>query len=91
VAKPKNTSETTARVNILEKAVTVFQLPMDDDYLYEELGIDKPEEYERLKKELQERAAASPLMMRQPALNPQNRAQPFFAVAPQDGDGALDW
>jgi hypothetical protein len=29
--------------------------------------------------------------MRQPALNPQNRAQPFFAVAPQDGDGALDW
>jgi hypothetical protein len=64
---------------------------MDDDYLYEELGIDKPEEYERLKKELQERAAASPLMMRQPALNPQNRAQSFFAVAPQDGDGALDW
>jgi phage gp29-like protein len=91
IAKPKNTNETTSRVNILEKALTVFQLPMDDDYLYEELSIDKPEEYERLKKELQERTAASPLMIHQPGTNPQNRAQPFFAVAPQDGDGALEW
>jgi hypothetical protein len=90
VAKPKDTTETTNRAAILEKARTVFQLPMDDDYLYEQLSIDKPDEYDRLKKELLEQTEKNRLLSPF-GVNPQNRAQNFFAVAPQQEDGALDW
>jgi phage gp29-like protein len=90
VAKPKDATETTNRAAILEKARTVFQLPMDDDYLYEQLSIDKPDDYDRLKKELLEQAEKN-RMLSPFGMNPQNRAQSFFAVAPQQENGALDW
>jgi hypothetical protein len=63
---------------------------MDDDYLYEQLSIDKPDEYDRLKKELLEQTEKNRLLSPF-GVNPQNRAQNFFAVAPQQEDGALDW
>jgi hypothetical protein len=90
VAKPKDATETANRAAILEKARTVFQLPMDDDYLYEQLSIDKPDDYDRLKKELLEQAEKN-RMLSPFGMNPQNRAQSFFAVAPQQENGALDW
>jgi hypothetical protein len=90
IAKPKDKNETTIRTNILEKAVTVFHLPVDDDYLYEQMGIDKPDDYDRMKKELLEQMEKNRLMGPM-SLTPQNRAQSFFAVAPQQENGALDW
>ena len=52
----------TAKVNILTQLGASFNLPVSDDYLYEEFGIEKPANYEQMKKE-QERerteAAAS--------------------------------
>lgn len=51
-----------AKAELLEKAVTVFGLPLDDDYLYEQLNIEKPDNYEQLKSELEEKKkAADPL------------------------------
>lgn len=86
------------RAELLEKAVNVFNLPMDDDYLYEQLNIERPDNYEQLKAEMEEKKKAdSPFaQMMQPLDNsknprqPQNRSHSFFADAPHR-DGALDW
>lgn len=40
---------TKAKAELLEKAVNVFNLPLDDDYLYEQLKIEKPDNYEQRK------------------------------------------
>ena len=40
-----------AKMNILTQAKRNFNLPIDDDYLYDEFGIDKPKDYDRIKKE----------------------------------------
>lgn len=89
--------EVKARAELLEKAVTVFKLPMDDDYLYDQLGIEKPDNYDQLKKEAEEKKeASSPFAQRlaPPTDNagnqPQNRRRSFFADAPHC-DGALGW
>lgn len=87
-----------AKAELLEKAVNVFNLPVDDDYLYEQLNIERPDNYEQMKAELEEKKKAdNPFAsMMQPPENgknlqqPQNRSRSFFADAPQD-DGALDW
>lgn len=93
------------RAELLEKAVNVFNLPMDDDYLYEQLNIECPDNYEQLKAEMKEKKkAANPFaqMIQPPAGNdvtldkgknqqqPQNRSRSFFADAPHS-NGALDW
>lgn len=78
-----------AKADLLEKAVNVFNLPVSDDYLYEQLHIEKPDNYEQLKAEQEEkRKADNPFapMMQQP----RNAAAPFFGHAPQT-DGASDW
>lgn len=92
------------KAELLEKAVNVFNLPLDDDYLYEQLNIEKPDNYEQLKAELEERKKADnpfaatgiPLVGKdepedgKTPKQPRNAARPFFGQAPQ-GDGALDW
>lgn len=45
----------TAKMNILVQAQTNFGLPVSDDYLYETFGIEKPEDYEKRKREQEER------------------------------------
>ena len=44
----------TSKINILTQLETNFNLPVSDDYLYEEFGIEKPADYERMKKEQEE-------------------------------------
>ena len=48
--EPKEVDANT-KVSILTQLKKNFNLPVDDDYLYEEFGIDKPKNYEQLKKE----------------------------------------
>lgn len=47
--KSKNSQE---KVNVLKTLRNDLQLPIDDDYLYEEFGIPKPKEYETMKADL---------------------------------------
>lgn len=51
----EDTADIKAKAEILEKAHDVFELPLDDDYLYEQLKIEKPDNYEQLKKEKEEK------------------------------------
>lgn len=43
----------TAKANMLVQLKQTFNLPIDDDYLYDEFGIEKPKNYDALKKEPQ--------------------------------------
>ena len=77
---------------LLEKAVNVFNLPLADDYIYEQLHIEKPDNYDQLKKEMEEKKAANNPFI--PPTNdkeekPQNRSKSFFVNAPRKG--ALKW
>ncbi len=51
----KKDLDPTSQINILTQLRSGFNLPVDDDYLYEEFGISKPANYEQLKREDQER------------------------------------
>lgn len=92
------------KAELLEKAVSVFGIPVADDYLYEQLYIEKPQDYEQLKAELEEkRKAANPFAAARipptgkggpedgkTTQQPRNTAGSFFGQAPQN-DGALEW
>ena len=78
------------KAELLQKAHEVFRLPMSDEYLYEALNIEKPEDYDRLKKEME---AQRVILNNVKDLNAHTNVQPqnrFFVQAPQ-GDGALEW
>ena len=79
------------KAELLKKAHDTFHLPMSDDYLYETLGIEKPQDYDRLKAQFVIQSEAKNLGSTKGGTptkeTPQNR---FFAQAPQ-GDGALEW
>lgn len=90
---------TTKRADILLKAQQLG-LPIDDDYIYSELNIDRPQDYERLKEEARLRGErqAQALQQAQQAQQegqqgqqqPTNRTRSFFVSAPRNA-GALDW
>jgi phage gp29-like protein len=48
----------TAKMNIIVQARSI-NVPISDDYIYEEFGIDKPDNYDELKRKLEEDAAAA--------------------------------
>lgn len=50
--EPKEIDANT-KMSILTQLRNTFNLPVDDEYLYKEFGIDKPKNYEQLKKEQQ--------------------------------------
>jgi hypothetical protein len=51
-SEPKNI-DLTAKANILTQLRTTFDLPISDDYLYEEFGVEKPKDYQKLKEPAQ--------------------------------------
>lgn len=51
----KKDLDPTSKINILTQLRTGFNLPVDDDYLYEEFGISKPANYEQIKREQEDR------------------------------------
>lgn len=53
----KKDLDPTSKINILTQLHTGFNLPVDDDYLYEEFGISKPANYEQIKRDEEERRA----------------------------------
>lgn len=79
--KSKNSQE---KVNVLKVLKNDLQLPIDDDYLYEEFGIPKPQDYEAMKEELR-MAHSVPL-----ALQKGQEGQDEDESEGMDGDGAKE-
>lgn len=63
------------RAELLEKAATVFNLPMGDDYLYDQLNIEKPDNYGQMKTEQEEKRKTE-----------QQAANPFARMMPDTGN-----
>lgn len=104
--EPKEVDANT-KVSILTQLKKNFNIPVDDDYLYEEFGIDKPKNYEQLKKEQQgEKTVNEPIQpTKQVNIPPQeqkgeekgeklsfkNWVKRFFGIAPGQDGADLDW
>ena len=104
--EPKEVDANT-KVSILTQLKKNFNLPVDDDYLYEEFGIDKPRNYEQLKKEEQEKKTVNepiqptkqvniPLQEqkgeeKEEKLSFKNWVKRFFGIAPGQDGADLDW
>ena len=104
--EPKEVDANT-KISILTQLKKNFSLPVDDDYLYEEFGIDKPKNYEQLKKEQQERNIISKQTTptipnktlpqeqedeeKEGKLSFKNWFKRFFGKAPQKDGADLDW
>lgn len=78
---------------LLFKSARELGLPIEDDYMYQELGIEKPANYEQLKKDEQQRRnemaarlAAASKEGKEPATN---RGSSFFGESPDYR--ALNW
>ena len=57
---PPKSRNTTEKANVLKTLKNDLGLPISDDYLYEEFGIPKPDNYEELKAELRSKGASRP-------------------------------
>lgn len=52
----------TAKANILVQLSTNYRLPISDDYLYDTFGIEKPQNYNQLKKQLEDEHLLSQML-----------------------------
>lgn len=101
----KKDTDPNMKVNILTRLYTTFSLPVDDDYLYEEFGIEKPKNYDQQKKQqLDEKKVRENTLQQKKAKERKNdshnnksqktklknRFRSFFVKAPKDG-AHLDW
>lgn len=103
--EPKEVDANT-KISILTQLKKSFDLPVEDDYLYEEFGIDKPKNYEQLKKEQAEKRETSPqIPVQAKEKAPQEKDKKtdkeertfrnwfkrFFGKAPEEDGAALEW
>lgn len=74
----------TVKANILVQLANTFKLPVADDYLYEQFGIDKPADYDAIKRTMDEpHPAAETLDERHPAAEALDEPHPA-AEEPDD-------
>ena len=78
---------TAEKMELFRTARRDLCLPIDDDYIYEQLGIEKPQDYEARKTRLEAEAAQA--RMETQAAGARNSAAGFFAGAPHAG--ASEW
>ena len=76
------------KADLFQKALNMG-IPIDDDYIYEQLGIEKPKDYQALKQAQAERRERQLEALRQAKESPENKLRGFFGDAPQYG--ALEW
>ena len=104
--EPKETDAGT-KISILTQLKKNFNIPIDDDYLYEEFGIDKRANYEQLKAEQREAAQAALVPTPKKEPEPVDKGQDKeptpqqkknfrnwlkgFFVKAPDAGAALDW
>lgn len=90
-------------MSVLTQLHTTFSLPIDDDYLYEKFGVEKPKDYDKQKQQKareeklrqQTEVEDSDDIMQTPTIKSQpskfkNCLRSFFVKAPKDG-ARLDW
>lgn len=90
-------------MSVLTQLHTTFSLPIDDDYLYEKFGVEKPKDYDQQKQQKareeklkqQTEVEESDDIIQTPTIKSQpskfkNRLCSFFVKAPKDG-ARLDW
>lgn len=66
----------TSKINIITQLRTNFNLPIADDYLYEEFGIEKPADYDSIKSRMEEERRA----------REEAQTQAASQIEQQDGD-----
>lgn len=99
----KKEVDTNTKMSILTQLHNTFSLPIDDDYLYEEFGIEKPKDYSQQKKSLaekkkmehQELSYSKTEENKKDAFKSEGKKikdhfHSFFVKAPDDG-ARLDW
>lgn len=59
----KKETDPSVEVTVLSKLKQDFNLPIDDDYLYEKFGIEKPKNYKELKAETRHKAPEAPTVL----------------------------
>lgn len=79
----------TDRLDILRDAATIFHLPMSDDYLYEQLSIEKPADYDRLKKVMSDELRATSDGRRAPANKVRRTSLPSIQRERLEGRSAI--
>lgn len=99
----KKEIDSTTKLNIITTLKSNFNLPVSDDYLYEEFGVEKPDNYEQIKKERDKQPphnnVQAPETKKEKDPEPttaqkksfRNWIASFFGKAPSDGGAALDW
>lgn len=101
----KKEIDSTTKLNIIKTLKSNFNLPVSDDYLYEEFGVEKPDNYEQIKKEREEQPPHNNIPVQAPETKEEKDPEPttaqkksfrnwiasFFGKAPSDGGAALDW
>lgn len=101
----KKEIDSTTKLNIITTLKSNFNLPVSDDYLYEEFGVEKPDNYEQIKKEREEQPPHNNIPVQAPETKEERDPEPttaqkksfrnwiasFFGKAPSDGGAALDW
>ena len=101
----KKEIDSTTKLNIITTLKSNFNLPVSDDYLYEEFGVEKPDNYEQIKKEREEHPPHNNIPVQAPETKEEKDPEPttaqkksfrnwiasFFGKAPSDGGAALDW
>ena len=101
----KKEIDSTTKLNIITTLKSNFNLPVSDDYLYEEFGVEKPDNYEQIKKEREEQPPHNNIPVQAPETKKEKDPEPttaqkksfrnwiasFFGKAPSDGGAALDW
>lgn len=99
----KKEIDSTTKLNIITTLKSNFNLPVSDDYLYEEFGVEKPDNYEQIKKEREKQPPHNNVQA--PETKEEKDPEPttaqkksfrnwiasFFGKAPSDGGAALDW
>lgn len=63
-----------SKVNIMTQLHNTFDLPIDDDYLYSEFGIEKPHDYDKQKRQHQDKQQPSPSRPSEPASDPSQQS-----------------
>ena len=76
----KKDIDPTSKINILTQLKTNFNLPVDDDYLYDEFGVEKPADYDDIKRRISEESIAAQDAAKQTAA----------ALIPQKDDSSAD-
>lgn len=86
--KSRNTQE---KVNIFKALRNEMQLPIEDDFLYEEFGIPKPKDYEAMKEELRKAHSAPAALTQGDGEDEGEDAPDKDGSEPEpDGDGSRD-